>query len=34
MDLINGEKYTGDYLNDKKDGNGTYIYTNGDKYIG
>lgn len=34
MDLINGEKYTGDYLNDNKDGNGTYIYTNGDKYIG
>ena len=30
----NGDKYIGEFLNDKINGRGEYIYSNGDKYIG
>ena len=32
--MINGDKYEGDYLNDKKNGKGVYIWKTGDKYEG
>ena len=32
--MINGDKYEGDYLNDKKNGNGIYLWKSGDKYVG
>ena len=30
----NGDKYVGEWKNDKRHGHGTYTYTNGDKYVG
>ena len=32
--MINGDKYEGNYLNDKKNGEGIYLWKTGDKYIG
>ena len=28
INYINGDKYTGDLINNKKEGNGTYTYKN------
>ena len=30
----NGNRYEGDFINDKKEGKGIYFYANGDKYDG
>jgi hypothetical protein len=30
----NGDRYEGNFKDDKKDGNGTYYYADGGKYIG
>ena len=30
----NGDKYEGDFVDDKKHGKGVYVYANGDKYEG
>ena len=30
----NGDKYVGEYKDDKRNGQGTYTYANGDKYVG
>lgn len=32
--MINGDSYEGQYMNDKKNGKGTYLWKNGSKYIG
>ena len=32
--LSNGNKYVGEYKNDKANGQGTYTYASGDKYVG
>jgi len=32
MDYANGDKYTGDWLEDKQTGQGVYIFANGDRY--
>jgi hypothetical protein len=32
--LANGEKYVGEYENDKRHGQGAFTWTNGDKYVG
>ena len=32
MDHANGDKYTGDWVDDVKTGNGVYIFANGDRY--
>ena len=29
-----GNKYVGEWKDDKRDGQGTYTYANGDKYVG
>ena len=34
MLFANGNKYEGEYKDNKKNGKGTYIYANGDKYKG
>ena len=31
-DYANGDKYTGDWIDDIKTGHGVYIYANGDRY--
>jgi hypothetical protein len=30
----NGDEYEGDYVNDKKEGIGSYQYKNGELYVG
>ena len=32
--MVNGDKYEGEYLNDKKNGHGTYQWKTGDRYVG
>ena len=32
--FANGDKYVGEYKNDKKHGHGSFSYSNGDKYVG
>lgn len=32
--MVHGDKYEGDYLNDKKNGKGTYTWKSGDRYQG
>ena len=32
--MINADSYDGEYMNDKKNGKGIYIWKNGVKYIG
>ena len=32
--MINGDSYEGEYMNDKKNGKGIYIWKNGSKYEG
>ena len=32
--FADGEKYVGEFQDDKKHGQGTYTYANGDKYVG
>ena len=32
--LANGEKYIGEYRDDKRNGQGTYMFSNGAKYVG
>lgn len=30
--MVHGDKYAGDYLNDKKNGKGIYTWKSGDRY--
>lgn len=30
--MVNGDRYEGEYLNDKKSGHGVYTWANGDRY--
>lgn len=32
--MVQGDKYKGDYLNDKKNGKGIYTWKSGDRYQG
>lgn len=32
--MVQGDRYEGDYLNDKKNGKGVYTWKSGDRYIG
>ena len=32
--MPDGDKYVGEYKDDKRHGQGTYTYANGDKYVG
>jgi hypothetical protein len=32
MDFGNGDKYTGDWVDDARTGQGIYIFVNGDRY--
>lgn len=34
MTYVNGEKYEGEWKNDKAHGKGTLTYVRGDKYVG
>ena len=34
MYYYNGDLYEGDWINDKREGQGTYVWKNGSKYIG
>jgi hypothetical protein len=31
---VNGDSYTGEYKNDRKNGMGSYKFANGDQYMG
>ena len=33
MNYNNGDKYEGEWKNDKREGKGIYYYNNGDKYV-
>ena len=32
--MINGDSYEGEYMKDKKNGKGSYLWKNGSKYTG